>query len=263
MFEDVLSKLSAEPPRSLDLLPGLRIKSAVSGGPLLIPLAFVVLFALMPLFILSADPGARLAIGQTRVTQARVISVASDAACRANGNRITYAFRSPVGTEYRATSSVCPDSAYFAIRPDESIPVKYLVSDPSINAIAGQREANTPPIALFAIFPLFALLIFTPMFVPQLREVLRARRFVRRGRVARGSVLFVRSKINSPWPGWSGSSISDVFVTHQLSSGVSVEAIVKCSNNWLLYHLSPGTSVYIAYLPGAPSKAVLLDAYVR
>ena len=74
MFEDQINTLPANPPRSPALLPGLRITSVMSRAGLVLPVAFVATFALMPVFIMSADPEARLALGSTDTIDGRVVT---------------------------------------------------------------------------------------------------------------------------------------------------------------------------------------------
>lgn len=263
MFEDQLDRIPAEPPRSSALLPGLRLGSAISRRSLIIPLAFVALLALMPLFLMFEDPKARLTLGRSETTSGKVVHVAEGDACRGRGREITYTFVPLRGPEYHASRSVRSGSPYFNVRPGDSIPVKFLVSDPSVSTIAG--EADTDPGLYFAFFffPLFAVLIFGPLFLPRLGQVFRDRRLFRRGRVAHGTVLFVKQSVASTWPGWPGWCVSEVFVGFQLPSGAAAEARATCQNDWLLQHLQAGAPVHIAYLPDRPSRAVLLEAYVR
>lgn len=167
------------------------------------------------------------------------------------------------GPEYRSVESVCGGSPYFNAAVGQLIPVRFLVSDPSVSAIAGERGGNPTPYLMFLLFPLFGLLFFAPFLLPQLRRVLRDQRLFRRGRVVRATVSFVKQNVTSSWPGWPGSAVSEVFVSFQSSSGVPLEARAACQDEWLLTHLSPGSAVHIAYLPSRPARAVLLEAYLR
>jgi len=218
---------------------------------------------MMPLIFAFEDPNVRLALGHTETIEAKVLHVAKEGSCKGSCADVTYGFSPLGGPEYRATRSVCPRSAYFTVRPGEPIPVKYLVSDPSVNAVAGETGTNPGFYAGFLLFPVFAIVFFVPLFLPQLRRVLRDRSLFRKGRIARGTVLFVKQSAGWTWPGWPGSSASEVFIQYQLPSGAPAEAIASCQSDWLLRQLAPGISVHIAYLPSQPSRAVLLDAYIR
>lgn len=261
MFEDQLAKLPLNPPRSPALLPGLRLSSAISKTWLSIPLFFAVMFTFMPLVILTADPKARLAFGRTETVEGHVVAVTTNE-CRGQGRQITYAFSPPRSPEYRATASFCPGSPYFDLGPGNTVPVEYLISDPSVSLIVGQSR-DRPPYLMFFLFPLFGALMFAPTFVPQMRDLLHARRCFKRGVVATGTVLFVKRGASWAWPGGLGASGADVFVAYQLPSGTGGEAKARCNNDWLLGHLSPGASVNIAFLPERPSRAALLEAYIR
>ena len=49
-----------------------------------------------------------------------------------------------------------------------------------MNRVAGTDLNNQPPILLFGMFPVFFLLILSPLYFPQLREVMRARRLYKK-----------------------------------------------------------------------------------
>lgn len=261
MFEDQIAQFPPNPPRAAGLLPGLRLASAVSRSSLMIPLFFVVIFSLMPFSFFFSDPHARLSLGHTETITGRVVAIAPSG-CRGEGHKITYAFAPPNGTEYRATSSACRGSPYFDVASGDHVPVTYLTSDPSINTIAGESDVNAPPFFIFLFFPLFGLLIFLP-FVPQIREVFRARRRFQKGVIAKGTVVFVKRKTSFSFPGWPGANAAEVFITYTAASGTAVEAKAFCNNDWLLNHLPPGTMVNIAYMANRPDAITLLDAYIR
>src|SRR5262245_31765255 len=154
MFEEQLSTLPANPPRSPALLPGLRIASVLLKAGLAIPLAFVVMAILFPLLIFAKDPAVRLARGTTQIGDGRVIAVTANG-CGGRGHEITYAFSPSNKAEYRATTSLCPGSPYYDLNSGDRLPVIYLASDPAVNAIAGAAGTNAPPFLIFLVFPFF------------------------------------------------------------------------------------------------------------
>jgi hypothetical protein len=261
MFEDHLASIPQEPPRPVTLLPGLRLSSAVPPRTIALPLLFVLLFALMPLLFLLQDPEARLVLGRSETTTGTVLEVAQrdDYHQRA----ITYAFRSVSGPEYRASQAIRRRSPYANVRPGDSVPVKFLVSDPSVSVIAGEEDPGPSVFFPFLMFPLFGLVFLGPFVAPRLRAIMRDRWLFRRGRITTATVIFVKQRTNSAWPGWPGWSAADVVVGFHLPSGESAEATLTCHNEWLLHHLAPRTSVRVAYSPDRPARAMLLDAYVR
>src|SRR4030095_16103860 len=169
------------PPRSVALLPGLRL----SGGLLrqLAPFWFLGLFAFMPAIVFLADPGARLARGER--TSGRVERVEPDQQqCGGEGGRMRYSFSSPDGLPYRGEDSACRRTPYSDVREGDAVPVVYLPSDPSTNAIVGgRRVADAPPWPLFLVFPLFIGIFLIPLFWPRYAQLLRDRRLFATERV--------------------------------------------------------------------------------
>ena len=110
---------------------------------------------------------------------------------------------------------------------------------------------------------MFILLVFGPLYVPQLRELMRARRAYKNGEIPRAKIVFVKKRVQTTWPGWPGSSSSDVFVRYPSVAGHNREATAFCQNDWLIAQLAPGATVHIAYLESEPTHAVLLENYLR
>ena len=262
MFEEDIARLPVEPPRVATLLPGLRISSTISRTTLILPIVVVALFTLLPLSITFSDPQARLAVGHTEVVDGRIVTLRPNG-CRGQGHQITYTFSPPTRVEYRATASLCPGSPYYELNAGDHVPVKYLASDPAINTIADTSAADQPPFLLFFFFPIFALLILLPTFLSQIRPLLRARHLFQKGRIVLGSVVFVKRRTNSSWPGWPAPTTAEVFVTYRPPAGNIQEAKAWCNNDWLLGQLKPGSMVHIAVLSDRPDEAALLDAFVR
>ena len=53
------------------------------------------------------------------------------------------------------------------------------------------------------------------------------------GRLHRKGIFVTRKSIVS-WPGWPGSTISDVFVSYQQGDGRQAETVASCANDWLI-----------------------------
>jgi hypothetical protein len=262
MFDE-LASISANPPRT-GFLPGMRLSSAVPRSTLILLLAFVLLFAVFPLSIMSTDPKAKLAIGPSGTAEGRVLSVTDVSACRGSAaRRIVYAFSAQSSSEFRGVGVVCEESAYYSTRAGEKIEIRFLKRDPAVNAIAGTEAVNEPPLFLFMIFPLFFLLILSPLYLPQLREIVRARRLYKKGALVEGKVVFVKRRSATNWPRWPGSTTADVYVAHQTPSGGRVETVVGCSNDWLLNQLSAGATVHILLAPDKSGRGALVEAFIR
>jgi hypothetical protein len=263
MFDEELAAIPSDPPRT-GVLPGMRLGSAVPRSTLLVLLMFAVFFAFFPLAIMSSDPKMKLSLGPSQTTQGRVVALSQVSGCRGSGaRRVVYTFASRSGSEFRGAAIVCEDSPYYSAQDGDRIEIRYLTRDPTLNAIAGTDSGNEPPLALFAIFPLFFVLALSPLYLPQLREVLRARRLYRSGVLASGKVVFVKRRNFGTWPGWPGTTSADVYVAYQRSSGGRAEAIVSCANDWLLNQLSPGAAVHILVPADRSGRGVLLEAFIR
>lgn len=262
MFDDELASVPKQPPRT-GVLPGMRFGAAIPRATLILLLAFVLLFATLPLSIMNADPKAKLALGPSATTQGRVLAATDVSGCRGSASRrIVYAFSAQSGSEFRGAVIACEESSYYSAQAGDKIPIRYLTRDPAVNAVAG-TDQNEPPVFLFMIFPLFFLLMFGPLYFPQLREVMRARQLYKKGTLAQGKVVFVRRRSSGTWPGWPGSSSADVYVSYQLPSGEVLETVAWCANDWLINQLSPGSTVHVLLPSKKSSRGALLEAYIR
>jgi len=263
MFEEEFAKLAVEPPRRVETLPGLRLWGVIPKWALIIPLFFVSFFVFIPLSIMNADPAMRLAMGPAESAQAHVLSNASASACRgAASHRLVYSFSS-AGREYRGAATVCEESPYFTVAPGDPIDVKYLKSEPAVNSIRNDGRNEAPPFAFFFFMPVFFLVIFGSMFWPAVREVLRARRLYRNGRLATGKVVFVKRRATPLWPGLSSLGAAEVYIEFQTSAQEKREAVAACRNDWLIGQLTPGAKVHIAYSDKNPTQVALLETYLR
>jgi hypothetical protein len=241
----------------------MRLGAALPRSTITLVIALVLFFAVLPLAILSSDPKAKLSFGPSAISQGRVLSVTDTSACRgAIARRIVYSFLPQSGNEFRGSAVVCEESPYYSAQIGEKVAIRYLTRDPTTNAIAGTDD-KAPPLFPFAIFPVFFLLVLSPLYLPQLRETLRARRFYKRGSLVSGAVVFVKRRNAVTWPGWPGSGGANVYVDYQLPGGGRGEAVVWCANDWLINQLSPATNVRILIMPDNAARGVLLEAYIR
>lgn len=263
MFDDELASVRAQPPRS-GVLPGMRLRGAVPRSTLILLLAFVGLFTLFPLSIISTDPTMRLHLGPSREAKGRVLSVSPASACgSSDAHRVLYTFSGTSANDFRGATTVCDQSPYNSLRIGDEVAIRYLARDPTINEIAGANPDTDPPLAFFAIFPLFFVLVFSPLYFPQIREVVRARRLYKTGLLAQGRVVFVKKQNARSWPGFPGSTAGEVYVVHDLPGGGRGETVAWCSNDWLLHQLSPGATVHILLPRDSSTRGVLLEAFIR
>jgi hypothetical protein len=263
MFDDELAAIPTQPPRT-GVLPGMRIGAAVPKSTLLLLLAFFVLITALPLSIISTDPKMRLGIGPSGMAQGRVLATATVSSCRNSAaHRIIYSFSPQSGNEFRGAGLLCEVSPYYSAQADDKIEIRYLKRDPAVNSIAGTASDNEPPIFIFLLFPFFFLLLLSALFLPQIREVMYARRLYRAAVLTEGKVVFVKKRSGVNWPGWPGSSTAEVYVAHQLPSGGRAEAIVRCTNDWLVNQLVPGATVHILLPRDKSKRGALLQEYIR
>lgn len=262
MFDEELANTPVNAPRT-GFTAGMRLSAAVPRSTLLFLIALVLFFAIFPLSIMSADPKAKLSLGPSATSEGRVLSATDVSGCRGSAaRRIVYSFSPRSGSELRGSAVVCEEATYYSAQVGERIPIRYLARDPAINTIAGTDE-NQPPLFLFMIFPLFFLLVFSPMYFPQLREVMRARRLYKNGTMVQGKVIFVKKRNAATWPGFPGSSIADVYVAYQHPSGGRTETVVWCANEWLLNQLVAGATVHLLVGQNRTARGALLEAFIR
>lgn len=256
MFDEQISKLPPEPPRSTALLPGLALSASVSKQ-YLFPLVFLSMFALLPLLIMSTDSKSRLSM-RGKTTDAQITSVIE----QGDDRLISYAFTPPGAPEYRGSCRCSKTSPYYGVQPGQHVPVRYVPSEPSINQLAEVSKSKDPPLFVFFFFPFFGMMIFIPILAPHFSELFRARRLFKTGRISKGIVVFVKRKNSPSWPTYAmGPSV--ISIAYRLPSGQEAEGKALCSNEWLIHHLPPGASVNIAFRPEKPTEVVLLDAYIR
>jgi hypothetical protein len=265
MFDNQFTNVPINPPRRTDFLPGLRFSAVISKSTLYLPLIFVGFFILIPFSIMNSDPSMRLAMGPAKTMQGQVLSSMDTSMCRGTtGRRVTYEFSPEPGHEFRGTTTLCQESPYYSVKEGDEVEVQFVPSDPSVNSIRGGNSNAAPPIAVFLLMPFFILVMFSPMILPQVREVLRARRLFKKGRLALGTVFFVKKRVTSFWPGWPGNSAAEVFIEYESSASKMLEGVAWCPNEWLLQQLPPGAKVHIAYSDESPGgRIALLEAFLR
>jgi hypothetical protein len=127
LIDDLRVRIPATPPRSTDLLPGLRRRRALRQG--LLPIGFIVLFALFPLLVFLFEPATALSIRPTRTVTGRVERV-SARDCMRDDVRVHYAFPATDGVTVRGSDCMSSEGPETAPRPGDEIPVVYLQSSP-------------------------------------------------------------------------------------------------------------------------------------
>src|SRR5919109_797878 len=135
MFDEQLARIPPEPPRPLSLLPGLRLRSIVPLGILWLPAFFLLFFATVPVLLALENRQSRLMLGRSQTVAGTVLETAGRD--DQSGRTITYVFRPPGGPEFRGLQTVRRTSPYAKVRAGDSIPIRFLSSNPSVSAIDG------------------------------------------------------------------------------------------------------------------------------
>ena len=263
MFDAELDALPTATPRKLELLSGLAYRNAFSRSALwLLPLFLLPLILLIPLVALTSDPHMKLGLVRTQVAAGHVVSVAERDLrnCR-DGRQLVYAFNVPSGAEYRSGVNVCSQSPSYRRKEGDIVPVLYSVSNPANNDLDESHHTLVGALIPLFFFPVFIVLIFASIFLPQIRPLRRARKLFRQGRLARASVVFVKKRTFAT-NNMSAYYPTEIYLRYD-GPGGKQEAKALCSNDWLLNQLVPDSVVHIAYLPEKPAEAALLEAYFR
>jgi len=264
MYDDLLDRLPASGPRDLSLLPGLQVGSLFSASRLAPPLLLLLVFMAVPVSILFTDPQARMQLEPKGTAQGKVLSVADTRNCNDLAHREVYAFDAGAAGGFRGVARLCRSSPFFGVNAGDGVPVQYLASNPSVNRIAGASDPDAPPVFVFLFFPVIAIVVLAASLGgPAMREVLRARALFRKGRLARGTIVFVRARAQRQGYTRTGWAAFEVVIRYNLASGAGQEAVAWCANPWLLQQLPAGASVHIAYSERQPDRAALLEAFVR
>ena len=229
-----------------------------------LPLAFVVLFALMPIMIFFSDPDAMLSFRKTETAAGRVERVDKSHGCDGSSVQITYSFSTPEGITYRDQETVCAGTPYAKLREGDSIPIVYVVGKPEVHGIAGGNRMNARDFPFpVLLFPVFALFFFVPLFWPRYSQLLGDRRLFRNGPLlAKGKVVFVKKEQGSSWPGLSSPTRATVYIEVRSPTGTTREVRATCTNDWLVSHLPPGAEVTVVCHATNP-RAVLAENYLR
>ena len=261
MFDDELAGISATTiPRQPALLPGLKWRAAFQFTTWLTPLVVIGLFS--TLFFVGAMLSSwplRHWLGTAAYIDATVSDVSDDG--RLRQVEVIYRFRTSDGRDFSGRATFDRGFSRFArIKPLQTVPVEFLVKDPWENRL---REPF-PDGFMALVFPVFFLIALVgPVVASRLLRISGDRKIFRRGQFIQGEVIFVKPGAVFVWWGWSGANTAEVFVRFAGEDRAPVEARALCQNDWLIRHLAPGTPVHISYLPRRPTRAMLLDGYVR
>ena len=263
MIGPALDHLPKDPPRDPDVLPGLRWRHGVPRGAAFVLVPILGFLALMAFLIVSEDRSARLTFGETTTIGATVTGVEEGVGCGVDGAIVSFEFADADGFSHQGTEAVCRNSPYRGVGPGAAVPVEYLPSDPSVHGIVGEAGAGAGVFIILGFLLLIAAFFILPVIGPQVRRLLGDRRRFKHGALTRARVVYVRGAPAPVWSGWPTDGAAEVYVQFESESGERLEARARSRNSWLVSQLETGSVVHIAYDPRKPSRATLLEEYVR
>ena len=250
------------------LLPGLTARyffgrSAVALGPLIFPLAFLVLS--IPIVLLMAVKDLNAKQPKREIAVARVLQIErinDPENVNVNGqNRyfVKYRFETK-GRTYQSTALAPQTNAgrdYDALKTGDELPINYPVGDPTRSSLQPIRPDSEFPPVLFLFFPLFILLFFFPMAAPTLRLWWQARRLVQTGHLCNGRIVWIHSPLAL------GAGIGEFRVHYEFPANGEIHTgQMRCNNLWLVQHLPPNAPIVVAYDAAQPKRSIFLEPFV-
>ena|ERR1700722_12818417 len=266
MMGKLLAGVSPSPPRSLDALPGLRWRTAFDRRLLIPMLFFMSFFLLFPIMIFTTDPSGRMQFKRKEHVQGTVTTVKDTGTDQQQRRVVEYSFETKDHQPYRGKQVVHEHSPYFQIEAGASVPIIYAEDEAGLNGIDGVLGQESPPLAIFAIFPFFLLFFFFvflgPTLIPNLRLLVEARKFFKRGIVVDAKIVFIKKR-----SGFGGfqfpTSRTEIYYSYTTGRGELVESKTTCDNDWLVNKLDIGSPIHVAYLERKPEKSTILEAFIR
>lgn len=261
-MSEILKDVPANPPRRSGSLPGLRWKNAFDQRSLFLPLIFVAFFLLFPLMILTTIPSSRLK-GKPKVHVQGIVTAVREAGTDEQPcKEFSYSFETKERQRYLGKQTLRRDSPYFRATNGDPVPIIYAENEPALNGIDSVTDQEMPPLAFFAILPVFVLLFFSPLLLPNLRSVAEARKVFKNGIISEAEVVFVKKR-----SGFGGFhfpiSKGEVYFAYRTARGEQIESKTVCDNDWLVNKLDVGSPIHVAYLEDKPQKSVILEAFIR
>jgi hypothetical protein len=149
------------------------------------------------------------------------------------------------------------------LKPGDHLPVVYDPANPNRSQEKPQDMDVAGMIAFAVFLPIWALFImgmcFVPFLGPRAKVALRARGLWKSGRVAQGTLAFVKPPSFMRQYGLGSQEVVFRF-RDQLDCEHTVS--VGCDNNWLINQLTPGTGVVVLYDSKKPERAILLEPFL-
>ncbi len=260
MFDREISQLSRQPNRNVCELKGLAIKNVFSLSLLLPVVAMIIFFAMFFLVEKSDDRHLLFEKGdhvRAVVYASKAIESESNACAR-----IYYEFKAKNGFKYSGDSRVDVNSNACHLKNGDSITVVYLPDHPTINEVESKVSGFSGLGRMFFLFPLFFLIIFAPMLMPDLRKLLFHRRLYRTGIWSEGKIVYIKNGNQSFLDGYVNAS-AKLYFEFNLPDGRLVESVTEVRNEWLVNNLEYDQKINIIYNASRPRKAMVIECYIR
>ena len=268
-FANLLSHIPPQPPRDPRILHGLNLKRAWTKGPLLFLVPFCLMFAFLPLIMMS-DSQIRSERRATKGNLKSASGIVTKAGWQSAGNNaqgfqsylVNYKFQDGKVT-FNGKSIVYQGSPFANVKAGAKVPVLYAPEDPSLNGIAGEwGTRNVFPVELFFLFPLMFLFMFAPFTVWPLKRLFQARRMFKNGTLTSGRVVWVKRQNQFFFATPVGSNF-EVFFTFTTDEGQAVRTSQSVDNDWLVNQLKPDDELTVVYTPRKPQQALFLEAFIE
>lgn len=252
------------PPRSISLLAGLKY-SAIFDKSMIFPIIFIALIiGIFPVvMLLSIEKSFRLPFVHMEKADGSVTEIVDNSKCDRRSISIHYQFLTNQNYTYYGKYVSCQGNLYSSLKVGGSLPIVYDPKDPSFNGIDGELGKNDPPLFMFIFFPLIFLLIFTPLVIPNIKQIKDARSIFKKGVIAKGEIIFIRRKRPTNMFNLKLLTNMEVFFRFSTVNGETLESKVTTDNDWLSNKLEIGSSVTVAYMEKKPKKNIVLDFYYR
>jgi hypothetical protein len=258
------NEISKNPPRSISLLSGLKLSGALDNTTVLFVLLFAIIIGLFPVaMIFSMDKEIRLPFIEMEKAEGKVIELLDNSRCDKPSTTIHYEFKTSNDRSYYGDYLACNKNLYSSLSVGDNLPIIFDPKDPSFNGIEGELGKNQPPVIIFMLFPLMFLLIFFPMFLPSIKQIIAARSIFKKGQITTGEIVFIGRKKFSSAINFKGITSLEIFYSYKTNKGERVESKISTDNDWLACKLEVGSPVTVAYMQSKPKRSIILDFYYR
>ena len=101
------------------------------------------------------------------------------------------------------------------------------------------------------------------MFLPNIKQIFKARSIFKEGQITEGEIVFIGRKKFSIASNFKAGSNLEVFFSFEIKTGKRIESMISTDSDWLVCKLEGGSPVTVAYLEAKPKISIILDFYYR